>query len=399
MAETSGARPARPTLNLAGQDKAALADGLLHLMISEDLHGLYACEALFNNWQNGDHAYFDRRVFDFGKAFKVKLGADANTTLFAGRIMALEAEFPEGEAARLRVLAEDRFQDLRMTRRTRTFSDLSDADLMRQIAGEHGLTTDINLNGPTHKVLAQVNQSNLAFLRERARAIDAELWMDGSQLIAKQHDARPQTTLKLSYENQLRSFTVLADLSHQRTSVTASGWDVAGKKALKYEATDQVIRSELGKGSTLRVFLPCSTLLAPVATLVTPPKQEGWRGTGTILVIDDDSAVRHIVSHMLTHVGLSALVAESGLEGLSLFDKNPQKIDVVLLDMTMPGMDGLETARQLKSKRQGLPIVLMSGYSLHEVTLQSKGLGIAGVVQKPFNMKNLLATVRHALGQ
>jgi len=159
------------------------------------------------------------------------------------------------------------------------------------------------------------------------------------------------------------------------------------------------IRSELGKGSTLRVFLPCSTLLAPVATLVTPPKQEGWRGTGTILVIDDDSAVRHIVSHMLTHVGLSALVAESGLEGLSLFDKNPQKIDVVLLDMTMPGMDGLETARQLKSKRQGLPIVLMSGYSLHEVTLQSKGLGIAGVVQKPFNMKNLLATVRHALGQ
>jgi len=246
MAETSGARPARPTLNLAGQDKAALADGLLHLMISEDLHGLYACEALFNNWQNGDHAYFDRRVFDFGKAFKVKLGADANTTLFAGRIMALEAEFPEGEAARLRVLAEDRFQDLRMTRRTRTFSDLSDADLMRQIAGEHGLTTDINLNGPTHKVLAQVNQSNLAFLRERARAIDAELWMDGSQLIAKQHDARPQTTLKLSYEDQLRSFTVLADLSHQRTSVTASGWDVAGKKALKYEATDQVIRSELG---------------------------------------------------------------------------------------------------------------------------------------------------------
>jgi phage protein D len=246
MAETTGARPARPTLNIDGQDQAALADGLLHLMIVEDVHGLYRCEALFGNWENGDYLYFDRRLLDFGKAFKVKLGADAKTTIFDGRVMALEAEFPEGEAARLRVLAEDRFQDLRMTRRTRTFTDVSDADLIRQIANEHGLTPDINLNGPTHKVLAQVNQSDLAFVRERGRAIDAELWMEGSKLVAKLHDARPQKTLQLSYQDQLRSFNVLADLSHQRTSVAASGWDVAGKKALKYEATDQAIRSELG---------------------------------------------------------------------------------------------------------------------------------------------------------
>ena len=77
------------------------------------------------------------------------------------------------------MLAEDRFQDLRMVRRSRTFEDVSDRDVIEQIAGEHGLTTDVDLDGPTYRVLAQVNQSDLAFLRERARAVDAELWLDG----------------------------------------------------------------------------------------------------------------------------------------------------------------------------------------------------------------------------
>lgn len=249
MPDSAGARAARPTLNIGGRDNPALSDGLMHLLIVEDVHGLYRCEALFGNWGavNGstDFLYFDRRLLDFGKSFKVKLGADDSTTIFDGRIMALEAEFPEGEAPRLRVLAEDRFQDLRMTRRTRTFADLSDADIMRQIANEHGLTPQINVSGPTSKVLAQVNQSNLAFLRERARAIDAEVWVNGSNLVAKSHDARPQATLQLTYQQELRSFTVLADLSHQRSSVATCGWDVAGKSSLKYEASDQAIRSEL----------------------------------------------------------------------------------------------------------------------------------------------------------
>src|SRR5215469_6482810 len=166
-----------PTINVGGQDKASLADNLLALLIVENTQGLYRCEARFTNYGsvNGkfDFLYFDRKVLDFGKAFKVKLGDD---TIFDGKIMAMEGQFPEGKSAELKILAEDRFQDLRMTRRTRTFADVSDSDVIKQIAGEYGLTPSVDLDGPQYKVLAQINQSDLAFLRERARSVDAEIW-------------------------------------------------------------------------------------------------------------------------------------------------------------------------------------------------------------------------------
>lgn len=237
---------ARPTIAVDGQDQAGLALGLLGLLIVEDTSGLYRCEALFGNWgeqgRRTDYLYFDRRTLEFGKSFAVKL---AGTTLFSGRIMALEAHFEEGAPPQIAVLAEDRFQDLRMTRRTRTFDNVSDAELVRRIAGDHGLTPEVDLAGPTHKTLAQVNQSDLAFLRERARALDGELWMDARTLYAKQRARRSGNTLQLAYGNQLRQFSVVADLATQYSSVAVSGWDVAAKNGLKHEVTDAIIQGEL----------------------------------------------------------------------------------------------------------------------------------------------------------
>jgi phage protein D len=162
-----------------------------------------------------------------------------------GRISALEAGFPEGEPPEITVLVEDRFQDLRMTRRTRVFDNATDSGVMQSIANDHGLQPNVNISGPTYKVLVQVNQSDLSFLRERARAIEAELWMDDTKLYAQPRSARAATSIKLAYGADLISFTATADLAGQRTSVTASGWDVAGKSALKYEASDSVISGEL----------------------------------------------------------------------------------------------------------------------------------------------------------
>lgn len=244
--QKSGMRDSRPAIFVGGKEEPALAGGLLNLMIVETCSGLYRCEASFGNWGDKagqiDFLYFDRKTLDFGKEFQVKLG---NDTLFEGRIMALEAAFPEGQSPQINVLAEDRFQDLRMTRRTRSFLNVSDADVFNQIANDHGLSPEIDLSGPTYEVLAQVNQSDLAFLRERARTIDAELWMEGRKLHAKTHSKRNGGNLELKHGGQLREFTALADLAMQRTSVTAGGWDVAGKSGLKYEATESAISSEL----------------------------------------------------------------------------------------------------------------------------------------------------------
>lgn len=243
---TTTFRTSRPTINLAGQDNAALEQGLTNLLIVETTSGLYRCEATFGNWgpRNGsvDFLYFDRQTLDFGKAFKVKVGADV---LFDGRITALEAHFGEGRPPEILVLAEDRCQDLRMTRRTRTFNDVSDSQIFNQIANDHGLSPSVSVTGPTYRVLAQINQSDLAFLRERARAIDAEVWMEGSTLNAKSHTQRGGQPFELAQGRNLHQFNVLADLSHQRTSVAVNGWDIAGKSGLQYEATESAIQNEL----------------------------------------------------------------------------------------------------------------------------------------------------------
>jgi uncharacterized protein len=237
---------ARPTITVGGEVRATLADGLLGLLITEDTAGLARCEAQFGNWgatgARADFLHFDRRVLEFGKDIEIKIGSDA---LFIGRITALEGRFPQGRPPEIVALAEDRFQDLRKARRTRTFADVSDADVFGSIAQDHGLTPDLAIDGPRHRVLAQVNQSDLAFLRERARAIDAELWVENRTLHAAAHTRRRSEPLDLAYGAALREFTVLADLADQYTNVAVSGWDVAAKREVKHEAGEEAIRSEL----------------------------------------------------------------------------------------------------------------------------------------------------------
>ena len=241
----------RPTIAVDGQDAATLANGLLDLRIEEDVDGLYRCELDVGNWGPSGGTvgflYFDRQTLDFGKRLEVKIGSDK---LFDGKITGLEARFPEGRPPTLTVLAEDKLQDLRMTRRTRTFADSSDADVCTSIASDHALTPDVSVTGPTHKVLAQLNQSDLAFLRERARAVGAEVWVADTALSVKPRPSRSGGRLTLSYGRDLHEFTVLADLADQRSSVAVTGWDVSGKSALNERADGSTVSSEVGDGDS-----------------------------------------------------------------------------------------------------------------------------------------------------
>lgn len=239
---------ARPTLLFAGREDAVMSARLHEMMIHETAQGMYRCEALFNNWGDVDggigYLLFNRSTLDFGKSFEVRI---RDTTMFAGKITAVQADYPNGAPPQIRILAEDRLQDLRMTRRTRSFNDITDAQVMQQIAQGHGLTPQIDVSGSTHKVLAQVNQSDLAFMRERARAVGAEVWIDGQTLHAAPRAQRGGANINLTHGAGLREFTVLADLSHQATSVFASGWDVAAKEAINEQADDDVMGAELGQ--------------------------------------------------------------------------------------------------------------------------------------------------------
>lgn len=243
---------AEAALTIEGDAQPRLAAAVLSLTVSETTEGLFRCEICFGNWGdrgNGpDYLYFDRALLDFGKEISINLGAGAEEAqVFQGRISAIEGQFRAGEPPQIVILAEDQLQALRQTRRTRTFEQVSDQEVFEQIAQEHSLQPEINLDSPTYPVIAQLNQSDLAFLRERARRLSAEIWIEGNTLYAQRRQNRQQSDeqLSLTLNRGLLEFSVIADTANQPTQVVVSGWDVQAKERLSYEATDRILNREL----------------------------------------------------------------------------------------------------------------------------------------------------------
>jgi uncharacterized protein len=250
MAEPSNppVKGARPSIEIEGQRNATLTSALMSLLVSDGADGLARCELTFGNWGGSDRAgfqHFGRDQLEFGKPLKVTLDT---ATLFEGRISAITAKFPDGGPPQVGVCAEDRLQDLRMTRRTRTFADASLGDVLRRIAGDHGLQAQVDASGETYKLIAQVNQSDLAFARDLARREDAQVWVEGTTLKVASRSRRQGDRLELSWAGQLREFSVSADLAHQRTKLIGAGWNVADKEAAKHEADETAVRAELHGG-------------------------------------------------------------------------------------------------------------------------------------------------------
>ncbi len=233
----------RPSVLVDGQLQGDLGGGLLALRIESRVEGMARCEATFAAWGDQGLRWHDRSSLDFGKALRITLG---DGVLFDGRISGLEAGFPADGAPTLTALAEDRLQDLRMTRRNRSFENVSDADVVQRIASEHGLQADVDLPGPTYRALVQADRSDLAFVYDRARACGGEIWVEGTTLKARQRPRRATAPLRLRLYQGLRSFTVLADLAGQRTTLAATGWDEQAGTGLLEEVGDSVLRSELG---------------------------------------------------------------------------------------------------------------------------------------------------------
>ena len=245
-------RPARPTLEIDGARQDRLEAALLTMDIVDTVDAISRAELSFGNWGGPDSSgfqHFDRKTIEFGKSVVIKI---ADSTIFEGRISAITADYPDGGPPTVGILADDRLQDLRMTRRTRVFSTKSLGDIVRQIAGEHGLTADVTLSSGARKVVTQLNQSDLALLFDLARAEDAQVWVEGKKLHAAR--TRPTDKLELRWAGSLREFHVEADLAQQRSTLVASGWDVADKAATTYSATESAVSNEtanLDSGSSI----------------------------------------------------------------------------------------------------------------------------------------------------
>jgi len=153
--------------------------------------------------------------------------------------------------------------------------------------------------------------------------------------------------------------------------------------------------SEPGSGTAFKVLLPAAAgELAPKLAEGTPATE--FRATGTVLVVDDDDTVRTVAKEMLEKAGFRVLTASDGREAIAVFSSQPNEIACILLDLTMPYMDGEETFRELRCIRAAVPVILSSGYSEQEAVNRFAGKGLTGFIQKPYSYSTLLDALRHA---
>lgn len=156
------------------------------------------------------------------------------------------------------------------------------------------------------------------------------------------------------------------------------------------------VYSEVGKGSVFRIYLPASD--NPGLQIKKLPVQELKHGAGNILLVDDQLVVREIAQKMLHHLGYNVLLAEDGIQGFNLYRENVASIDLVIIDMIMPHMGGLECLEAMRKINPEVKAILASGFSKESIADKINEEHIMGFLQKPFRLhelSELVAAIHH----
>ena len=158
------------------------------------------------------------------------------------------------------------------------------------------------------------------------------------------------------------------------------------------------VSSDPGSGTTFKILFPCAGDLDAVRE-VQPIMVESTGLSATILVVDDDEAVREVLKLMLEAASYRVLTAADGREGVGVFRQHCDEISLVLLDMTMPHMDGKEAFHEIRSIRSDVWVILSSGYNELDAMRHFADNGLTGFIQKPYRSATLLTKIQEGLGQ
>ena len=158
------------------------------------------------------------------------------------------------------------------------------------------------------------------------------------------------------------------------------------------------VYSEPGRGTTFKVLFP--VVQEKRTSVVQPSVKSGeWKGVGTVLLVDDEESVRSLGARMLERIGFQTLIATDGQEALELYETRGKDIVLVLLDLTMPYMDGEEAFRQLRRTNPRVRVVMTSGYTEAEIAPRFAGKRLCCFLQKPYTLDTLTVCLRDALGE
>ena len=186
------------------------------------------------------------------------------------------------------------------------------------------------------------------------------------------------------------------------TKATGRGLGLAAVQGIvRSHAGVMNVASSLSKGTRFEILLPFTSQAAQVVSDTASHISDGEasRLTGTILVVEDEGVLRAAVSKMIRRTGLSVIEAADGGEAVELFRVNERDIDVVLLDMTLPGMHGPEVLAELRRIRSDVRIILTTAYSQQMVSSNLDGQNSWAFIRKPYQMRELVQLLRDACRQ
>ena len=145
------------------------------------------------------------------------------------------------------------------------------------------------------------------------------------------------------------------------------------------------------------MLLPIATAENQAAEASRPPKKPSLEGA--VLIADDEPSVATVTAQMVEALGMHATIAHNGLECVEIFKSAPQDFDLVLLDLSMPELDGAETFHQLKILHPTVKVVLTSGFNEEDAAQRFNGKGLTGFLQKPYHLTELRDKIEAVLGE
>lgn len=247
MTETAIARSAlysaRPTLRLGGVDNVRASNLLMAMRMEECEGGMSSLELRFSNLApttdgGAELAFASDSDLKLGALIGVYSGDTvAPVEIFSGKISAIELEYKIGSGPELSVLAEDALGGARQARRSKLYSDQTPADVVRAVAGELGLTPVITALDAPSMTWAQINESDLSFLRRLLMRFDADLQIVGEELHVSPRADVARGAIDLVMFSQLAKVRVIADLNEQVSKVSAGGWNARDGAAVNGSAS------------------------------------------------------------------------------------------------------------------------------------------------------------------
>jgi two-component system, cell cycle sensor histidine kinase and response regulator CckA len=177
------------------------------------------------------------------------------------------------------------------------------------------------------------------------------------------------------------------------TKFTGRGLGMAAVRGIVLRHKGHIrIATESDKGTTFTVLLPS----ADSQSLDLNPEEKALpkKGAKRVMIVDDEPQVRKTLDRLLRMSGFVVVLAKGGREAIEIYRTDGDSIDCVLLDLSMPDLDGEETFRELKKIRPNVRVVLNSGYAEQDILNRIEGAGFAGLLHKPTPMGVIVETLQ-----